>query len=166
MIEECTINFNGINVRCYDDGSIDRVNLRSGKVCRMFGTYHNKGYRQVNIGGKTIKTHRLIAMAFLEDYSDELQVDHIDANKENNRPSNLRMVTNKQNCRAAKRAKDGASSKYRGVTWNKARKKWIARIGPAGSVFVGSFETEIEAASQWNQMAIKIGYSIEALNQI
>lgn len=165
-MRESIINFNGINVKCYEDGSIDRVNLRSGRINRTFGTYHTKGYRQVTLGGKTIKTHRLIAEAFLEEFSEELQVDHIDGDKENNRPSNLRMVTNKQNCRAAKRVKDGASSKYRGVTWNKARKKWVARIGPAGSMFVGSFDDEVEAALQWNVAARNIGYSLEALNQI
>lgn len=37
--------------------------------------------------------HRLVAMAWLPDYTDDLIVDHIDRNKTNNDYSNLRMVT-------------------------------------------------------------------------
>lgn len=46
---------------------------------------------------KPFRIHRLIAKAFLENYSEELQVNHIDGNKENNSVSNLEMVTASQN---------------------------------------------------------------------
>jgi len=46
---------------------------------------------------KPYRLHRLVAKAFLENYSEELQVNHIDGNKENNDVSNLEMVTASQN---------------------------------------------------------------------
>ena len=42
--------------------------------------------------------HRLVAEAFILNYSDNLQVDHINNIRNDNRAENLRMVTNKENC--------------------------------------------------------------------
>lgn len=52
-------------------------------------------YRLKNNQGNFITKmgHRLIAKAFLNNYSDKLQVDHVDGNKLNNAVNNLEMVT-------------------------------------------------------------------------
>jgi hypothetical protein len=50
-----------------------------------------------NDGRKIIKLHRLIAACYLENYNEELQVNHKDGDKGNNRLDNLEMVTNSQN---------------------------------------------------------------------
>lgn len=44
------------------------------------------------------KVHSLVAEAFLDNYSKDLQVNHKDENKENNNVSNLEMCNNKYNC--------------------------------------------------------------------
>ena len=46
---------------------------------------------------KPYKIHRLVAMFYLEDYSDSLQVNHKNGVKTDNRVENLEMVTNQQN---------------------------------------------------------------------
>jgi hypothetical protein len=46
---------------------------------------------------KIVKLHRLIAACFLDNYSDSLQVNHINGIKTDNRIENLEMVTNSQN---------------------------------------------------------------------
>ena len=51
----------------------------------------------INGKRKTYKIHRLVAQAFLEDYSEELEVDHIDTNRKNNNVKNLKMCTRKEN---------------------------------------------------------------------
>ena len=46
---------------------------------------------------KNYKIHRLVAMFYLEDYSDDLQVNHKNGVKTDNRVENLEMVTNREN---------------------------------------------------------------------
>lgn len=46
---------------------------------------------------KLLSVHRLIAMTYLDNYSEDLQVNHIDGNKQNNTINNLEMVTCKEN---------------------------------------------------------------------
>lgn len=59
------------------------------------------GYRKVmlckNKKRKLCSVHRLIAMTFLDNYSEKLQVNHKDGNKKNNTIKNLEMVTCKEN---------------------------------------------------------------------
>ena len=64
--------------------------------------YANKGYRQVDLGSvHGVKFHRLVAHHFVpipKDLSEEnLEVNHIDGNKLNNRWDNLEWVTHKGN---------------------------------------------------------------------
>ena len=48
-------------------------------------------------GRKIIKLHRLIAATFLESYNEDLQVNHKNGVKNDNRVENLEMVTQSQN---------------------------------------------------------------------
>jgi hypothetical protein len=48
-------------------------------------------------GRKIIKLHRLIAATFLETYNEDLQVNHKNGVKNDNRVENLEMVTQSQN---------------------------------------------------------------------
>lgn len=45
---------------------------------------------------KLFKAHRLVAMHFLSDYSDDLMVTHINKDRFDNRASNLKMITRKE----------------------------------------------------------------------
>ena len=97
-------------------------------------------YNYINVGGKSIPRHRLVAHCFqnltLKSYKDK--VDHVDRNPLNNSNENLRIVTNQQN---------QFNTVARGTSYVPlCRKKWQARIALNGkTIYLGTFPTEAEA---------------------
>jgi len=92
-MKSATIEVNGVDVTCYEDGSIEKIDGRSGTIVRKFGGIDCSGYPQFLIRGKKIHTHRLIAEALLPQWRECWHVDHIDMDKSNNHVSNLRMMS-------------------------------------------------------------------------
>ena len=82
-----------------------------------------------------------------------LVVDHIDGNPLNNQKSNLRICTKAENNRNTSSHKN-SSSKYLGVTYDKARNKWNAQLMVNGKrVLTKRYITEIEAAKAYDVAA-------------
>jgi len=88
------------NITVYENGTIIG---KSKKL--MVGEINKDGYIRVNVSyyenGKRIRkhkfVHRLVAEAFLENYSENLVINHKDCNKQNNNISNIEMCTIKEN---------------------------------------------------------------------
>jgi hypothetical protein len=80
------------------------------------------------------------------------RVDHVNGNGLDNRKKNLRRATAAQNRHNSKRRSDNKSSKFLGVRKRKDCKRWEARIRGRS---VGHFDTEIEAATAYDQAAKK-----------
>jgi hypothetical protein len=107
--------------------------------------------RQVNK-----KVHRLIAKAHLPDYSEDLDVDHIDRCKTNNNISNLRMVTTSENLH---------NTKAKGYCFNKSLNKWQAYICVNYKrIHLGYFDTEDEASKAYLE-AKKLYHPTAPINQ-
>lgn len=108
-----------------------------------------------------------MASAFLSDYSNDLDVDHIDGDKSNNAAANLRILTRRQNCMAYRKKPRAATSRFRGVSWCRASGSWRVTVTKVGARnHVGRFRSEIEAAVEFNRVAQSCGYCREALNII
>jgi hypothetical protein len=162
---EKTIQFNGVDVTCYEDGSVEWSELKHGNLKRTFGYDTGMGYMKCQIAHLQVRVHRLISMAFDSTYSDSLQVDHINGDKSDNRPTNLRMATSSQNMRGMVRRKTLGKSKYRGVSWSKAKSKWLSMVTIDGNKeFVGLFHVEEEAATARDAVAYANGYFPESMN--
>ena len=91
-----------------NDGRVRRLRFTNGshdfeKVRECKQTLNTWGYMTVNLSkngkGSTKRVHRLVANAFLGESN--LQIDHIDGNKQNNRLDNLEYVTPKENTNRA-----------------------------------------------------------------
>lgn len=103
---------------------------------------------QASINNKTVLMHRLIMNA-----PKGMQVDHINMDTLDNQRSNLRICTNAQNT-CNQKGKSSRLSQYKGVSWHKKNKKWIAAITKNGqSFYLGSFESEIAAARTYDREA-------------
>ena len=86
-------------------------------------SHGGKQYAFISKNGKKVFLHRFLMGLEKEEYSINKVVDHINGNSLDNRVSNLRICSHKenaQNCRT--------NSKVVGVGWLKYNKKWTARI--------------------------------------
>lgn len=105
---------------------------------------------------KTKRVHQLVAEAFLghKPCGYTKVVNHIDFNPLNNHVNNLEIITQRKNTNQ-KHLK--SKSKYVGVTWRKAKKKWVAtiRIGNKRKQ-IGSFTDEKEASKAYKREVKRI----------
>ena len=82
-------------------------------------------------------------------------VDHLDNNSLDNRRANLREATESQNRQNVPKRKN-TSSRFIGVSFNKERKKWRARIDyEKKGVFLGYYDNEIDAGKAYDVAARK-----------
>ena len=84
-----------------------------------------------------------------------MDVDHHNHNGLDCRRSNIRICTTAQNiCNQLLR---GGSSKYKGVSWHKQGKFWVAGIKSNGKrQHLGSFHNELEAAKAYDEKALEL----------
>ena len=108
-----------------------------------------KGYLSVSLlknkKAKTMRVHRLVAFAFLDNPLNKPFIDHIDNQRTNNNLNNLRWVTNQENQFNSKICKINTSN-FKGVSWHKRDKRWTAQIKFNGKkIHLGNFITKDEA---------------------
>lgn len=83
-------------------------------------------------------------------------VDHINGDGLDNRKSNLRICTQKDNLKNRKYWGKNWHEKYNGVIYNKLLNKWSAVIKDSYEFyFIGNFETDLEAAKAFDEYAKK-----------
>lgn len=122
-------------------------------VCRTFTAKHGSiaggktqaGYVRIKLGGKEYLAHRLAWFIMNGPIPDGYEIDHINGIRDDNRICNLRLA-NPQQQRANAKINSDNSSGYRGVYWNKRRKKWRAYIRRQ---HLGYFDTKEAAAASY-----------------
>lgn len=118
-----------------------RGNLKAGSVA---GTVDYQGYVRISINERRYRAHRL-AWLYVHGETLTVEIDHINGIKSDNRISNLRTATRSQN-EANKIKTQKNTSGYKGVSWHKNDKKWVAHITINQKLkCLGSFSTREEA---------------------
>jgi hypothetical protein len=93
-------------------------------------------------------------------------VDHIDRNSLNNSRTNLRLATFSQNVMNSGIPKSNTSG-YKGVAFDKLNQRWMATINVEHTdIWLGRFDTALEAGIAYNQAAARLHGDYAALNDI
>jgi hypothetical protein len=92
------------------------------------GSKKRNGYIEIQFNGKMLKAHRLAWMLVYGELADDVEIDHIDGNRSNNRLSNLRAVDRSINQQNQRKARSDSTSGLLGVSWYSAGDKWKADI--------------------------------------
>lgn len=113
------------------------------KVGDKAGSLSGSGYFQVHLNKKQIKLHQII-YSMHHGYIPK-QIDHIDGNTLNNRIENLREATHTENMRNTKLRRNNKSG-VKGVSWNKANKKWYVQLSIDGKKKGFGYYFDLEVA--------------------
>ncbi|MCP3682108.1 MAG: endonuclease [bacterium] len=120
-------------------------------------------YGRSRMNGKKVRLHRFI----LGLTDPKIITDHIDGNGLNNRRSNLRVCSMSQNNAGKRNGYEKATSKYKGVYWNKGKKKWHTAVTfHYKRKHVGYYDSEIKAAEAYNKEVLIIWGEFAVLNKI
>ncbi|WAX10819.1 hypothetical protein BV739P1_00020 [Phocaeicola phage BV739P1] len=123
-----------------------RTRGQRGNLVAGYTRSSDDGYIQIRFKGKNYYAHRIAMLLAYGFYSDELEIDHINHVRKDNRLVNLRFVTKSGNQRNQSRRNDNTSG-VTGVRYNKRARKYVAYIKADGlRIHLGSFITLEEAA--------------------
>lgn len=145
-------------VALVDDEDYDELNKYKWHL-------HSEGYAVRTTGsGRTrerFRMHRLIAKT-----PEEMDTDHINGNRLDNRKENLRICTRAENLRNRFVGSNNASG-YKGVAYHKFSKLYHATINMnKKQKSLGYFKTPKEAAKAYNDSATKYFGEFAKLNDV
>jgi hypothetical protein len=115
------------------------------------------GYIEIGLFSKSYWAHRLVWLYIYGKFP-KGQIDHIDHNRVNNSLSNLREVTNQENCRNKSLSPKNTSG-VTGVFFRKSCGKWDAKIKVNQiNIHLGAFNTIEEATIARKEAEVFYGF--------
>lgn len=131
------------SVALVDDDDFERINKYSWR-------FHNGYAARTTSRSAGRRTTILMHREILGEVPENMDVDHINGNKSDNRKSNLRVVTRKQNMHNAPKKANNTTG-YKGVHFDSRRGKYRARFKLDGKdCWLGYFENPHDAARMYN----------------
>lgn len=126
------------------------VEVKNGNVVRrrvgdVAGSIDkSNGYRRIRVSKKDYHAHRLAWLFDNGEWPRE-QIDHINGDRADNRIANLRQCNQSQNNANARKRRDNRSG-FKGVCWDKKKRKWKAEAAVDGRrKFLGYFINPLDA---------------------
>ena len=131
-----------------------KVNRKGhAKAGMVAGAQHNRGYIILAVDNVAYLAHRLAWAMHYGSISENMQIDHVNGDRSDNRICNLRLATHEENCRNSKPRKHNKS----GIKGVKRRgNKWYARIKVNNKeIWLGSHDTPEEAKQAHDTAAVR-----------
>jgi hypothetical protein len=123
---------------------------------KQAGYIRSDGYRAIHLMGQNYLAHRVVWCLEFGAWPLE-QIDHIDGNRDNNHPSNLREASIQENRRNVTVANN--ASGVVGVTWAKKEGNWRVSISDCGkAINWGHFDNLQDAINARIDAEIYYGY--------
>jgi hypothetical protein len=126
----------------YDPETGEFIWLRNrgqrGRRGSKAGRVNDAGYAEIGIDGYLYKAHRLAWFYMFGEWP-EYEIDHRNNIRSDNRISNLRPATHKQNAHNRLIPKNNQSG-VKGVDWHKASGKWRLRVCANGETFTEYYD--------------------------
>ena len=127
----------------------------SVKVGDIVGSDNGSGYIKFCVNSKQVFAHRM-AWLYVFGSIPSKGIDHINSNPSDNRICNLRLANQSENMQNVSKNKNNTSG-YKGVTWDKKRKKWIAQLmKDYKRYYLGAFDDVEMAYKAYCEAAKKI----------
>ncbi len=125
-------------------GNLIRIAQQGGQLPGTVAGNVVRGYRRASVDSSVYLVHRLVLAIHGVDVPPEMQVDHMNGDRTDNRVENLRVVSNAENRQNLSGAQRTNKAGLLGV--GATRHRWRARITAKGSpVDLGCFGTPEEA---------------------
>ena len=145
-----------------DDANYDWLNQHKWCAHKVRNIYYAVRNIAINQKIKRILMHREIVKNQLKENE---EVHHANGNGLDNREKNLMVVTKSQHRMTRGKQKTKASSKYKGVYWNKQHKKWVVQIrSNRKRIYLEYFNNEIDAAKAYDKKVEKLFGKFAKLN--
>lgn len=134
-----------------------KKNKGTARSGRLAGCVRKNGYRSIDIDCRRYLCHRL-AWVVMHGRMPDNVIDHIDGNKLNNRPGNLRDVVQRINFHNQTKPRKNNTSGYKGVTWSKQHRKYVAQIMVnRKQINLGLFRDPTEAHKRYLRAKVELG---------
>lgn len=139
--------------------------LNQWKWCAQFNNFVCYAVRMEN--GTDCKRIKILMHRVVFNAQQGQKIDHENRNGLDNRKKNLRISSSSQNAYNAKKHVDAVTSIYKGVYFVTGRNKWRADIVyDKKRLFLGYFNSEIDAAKAYNEASIKHHGDFSRINKI
>lgn len=143
----------------YRDGNLYWKYWKKGRRKDLLaGTKNNRGYIKVTVNGVQLYAHRIVWEMHNGAIPDEMEIDHINHDRSDNRIENLRLVRRSENAMNLSRAKNNKTG-FTDVFFNKARSKYFVSVKVDRKHVFGGWHLSIESAvASRNKLWDKFGF--------